>query len=87
MTAEYGGSCLSNLIPAEGGSGSFTLSLKDPFTGRTETTGALDFDTSAAEVQLKSGCKQFLRYLFTSVYTLAVISTHIGTRIIVRTQA
>lgn len=68
MTAEYGGSCLSNLLPAEGGSGSFTLSLKDPFTGRTETTGALDFGASAAEVQFENGCRQFLRYLFGIVH-------------------
>lgn len=54
LSAGDDGACLSNLIPAEGGSGSFNLSLKDPFTGRTDTTGPLNFDASANEASKRA---------------------------------
>lgn len=41
---------MSDLLPSQGGSGSFNLSLVDPFTGRVDTTEPLDFDASANEV-------------------------------------
>lgn len=51
LTAGDTGSCLSNLLSAEGGSGSFNLTLEDPFTGRVDTTAPLDFDASANEAR------------------------------------
>lgn len=52
VTAQDSGSCIADLIPSEGGSGTFGLSFTDPFTGRTERTDALDFDTPASEVNV-----------------------------------
>lgn len=49
LMASQGGSCVPDLLPSQGGSGSFNLSLLDPFTGRIDTTGPLDFDASANE--------------------------------------
>lgn len=50
LSVEDVGSCLADIVPVEGGSGLFDLSLIDPFTGRTDTTGPLNFDASASEV-------------------------------------
>lgn len=56
LTAELnsGGGCteltdLDALLPSRGGTGSFTLSLLDPFTQREDTTDLLSFDASANE--------------------------------------
>lgn len=47
LRASNEGSCLSNLLSAEGGSGSYNLTLVDPYTGRADTTWPLEFDASA----------------------------------------
>lgn len=52
MTASDEGSCIANLLPTQGGEGSFNLTMVDPFTGRGDTTEILDFGASANE----AGC-------------------------------
>lgn len=48
---DLSGTCASvnTLLPSRLGSGSFTLSLFDPFTEKTYTTNTLDFEASANE--------------------------------------
>lgn len=63
MTASDEGSCLANLLPTEGGAGSFNLTIVDPFTGRGDTTEVLDFGAPANEARYVVYVNSILRVL------------------------